>query len=166
VSIRAYIAIGSNLGDRPANCGAALDRLGRLPETTLLRASPLIETAPAEGVAGGSFLNGVAEIETTLPPRPLLMHLQAIETDLGRAAVHAPGTARTMDLDLLLYGDLVMEEADLVIPHPRMIARRFVLEPLAALAPGLRHPVLNITVEELLRRLDSTRRVSPSGVPA
>lgn len=166
MSIRAYIAIGSNLGDRPANCAAALDRLGRLPGTTLRRASPLIETAPAEGVAGGSFLNGVAEIETTLPPRPLLIHLQAIEADLGRAAVHAPGTARTMDLDLLLYGEQVMEEADLVIPHPRMSARRFVLEPLAALAPGLRHPVLKVTIEELLRRLEPIGSDSPSGVPA
>ena len=165
MSIRAYIAIGSNLGDRAANCAVALDRLGRLPGTTHLRASPLIETAPAEGVAGESFLNGVAEIVTTLSPRPLLMHLHAIEAALGRAVAHAPGTARTMDLDLLLYGDLVMEEADLVIPHPRMIARRFVLEPLAALAPGLSHPVLNVTIEELLRRLDPTRRVSPTGVP-
>lgn len=166
MSIRAYIAIGSNLGDRLANCGAALDRLGRLAGTTLLRASPLIETEPEEGVAGGPFLNGVAETVTELPPRPLLIQLQTIEAALGRVTRHAPGTARTMDLDLLLYGDLVMEEADLSIPHPRMTARRFVLEPLAALAPGLRHPVLNVTIEELLRRLDPTRRVSPSGVPS
>jgi 2-amino-4-hydroxy-6-hydroxymethyldihydropteridine diphosphokinase len=166
VSTRVYIAIGSNLGDRLANCGAALDRLGRLPKTALLRASPLIETAPEEGVAGGPFLNGVAELVTELPPRPLLIELQTIEAALGRATCHAPGSSRTMDLDLLLYGDLVMEEADLCIPHPRMPMRRFVLEPLAALAPGLRHPVLNVTIEELLRRLDPTRRVSPSGVPA
>ena len=166
MSIRAYIAIGSNLGDRLANCRLAVDGLGRLPETTLLHASPLIETAPAEGVAGGSFLNGVAEIVTELPPHSLLVHLRGIEGALGRAAAHEPGTARTIDLDLLLYGDLVMEEVDLIVPHPRMTTRRFVLEPLAALAPGLRHPVLHVTIEELLRRLDRTRRVSPSGVPA
>ncbi|HYL80679.1 MAG TPA: 2-amino-4-hydroxy-6-hydroxymethyldihydropteridine diphosphokinase [Candidatus Acidoferrum sp.] len=163
---RAFIAIGSNLGDRLGNCRLALDRLGRLPETALLRASPLIETAPAEGVAGGSFLNGVAEIVTELSPHALLVHLQGIEGALGRTAAHEPGTARTIDLDLLLYGDLVMEEADLTIPHPRLAARRFVLEPLAALEPGLRHPVLRVTIEELLRRLDPTPRVSPSGVPA
>jgi 2-amino-4-hydroxy-6-hydroxymethyldihydropteridine diphosphokinase len=166
VTVRVYVAIGSNQGDRLVNCAAALDRLGRLPGTTLLRTSPLIQTEPSEGVAGGPFLNGVAEIETEMPPRPLLIHLQAIEAALGRETQHTPGTARTMDLDLLLYGDLVMEEADLIVPHPRMTARRFVLEPLAALAPGLRHPVLNATVEELLRRLDPTLRVSPSGVPS
>jgi 2-amino-4-hydroxy-6-hydroxymethyldihydropteridine diphosphokinase len=166
VTVRAYVAIGSNQGDRLGNCGAALDRLGRIPGTILLRTSPVIQTEPAEGVAGGPFLNGVAEIETELAPRPLLIHLQAIEAVLGRETQHEPGTARTIDLDLLLYGDMVMEEAGLVVPHPRMTGRRFVLEPLAALAPGLRHPVLNVTIEELLRRLDPTRRVSPSGVPS
>jgi 2-amino-4-hydroxy-6-hydroxymethyldihydropteridine diphosphokinase len=166
VTVRAYVAIGSNQGDRLLNCGAALDRMGRLPGTTLLRTSPLIQSEPAEGVAGGAFLNGVAEIATELSPRPLLTYLQAIESALGRARQHEPGSARTIDLDLLLYGDLVMHEAGLVVPHPRMTARRFVLEPLAALAPGLRHPVLNATIEELLRRLDPNRRVSPSGVPA
>ncbi len=166
MSIWAYIGIGSNLGDRLANCSAALERIGRIPGTTLLRASALIETEPEEGVAGGPFLNGAAEIVTELPPRPLLMHLQAIEAVLGRVRGHAPAAARTMDLDLLLYGDLVMEEAGLSIPHPRLTARRFVLEPLAALAPGLPHPVLNITIEELLRRLDPTGCLSPSEVPA
>ncbi|HSB68903.1 MAG TPA: 2-amino-4-hydroxy-6-hydroxymethyldihydropteridine diphosphokinase [Candidatus Methylomirabilis sp.] len=166
MSTRVFVALGSNLGDRLANCRAALDRLGQLPGTRLLGSSPLIETQPEEGVGGGVFLNGVAEIETDLLPRPLFAHLQAIEAALGRANRHEPGAARTMDLDLLLYGDRVIEEADLVIPHPRMAGRRFVLEPLVALAPGLRHPILNITAEELLRRLDPARRVSRSGVPA
>lgn len=166
MSVQAYIAIGSNLGDRRANCHQALDRLGRLPETTLLRVSSLIETQPEEGVAGGAFLNGVAEIVTELAPCPLLNHLQAIEVALGRVAPHGRGTARTMDLDLLLYGDLVMHEADLSIPHPRMASRRFVLAPLAELAPGLHHPVLRVMIQELLRRLDPTGCVSPSGVPA
>ena len=160
----AFLAIGSNLGDRLGNCRSALDRLGQLPATAFLRASPLIETEPTEGVAGGPFLNGVAEIATELSPRALLTHLQAIEADLGRVAGHEPGNARTMDLDILLYGELVMHDTDLVIPHPRMAERRFVLEPLVALAPGLRHPILNVTAEELLRRLDAARDATPSGV--
>jgi 2-amino-4-hydroxy-6-hydroxymethyldihydropteridine diphosphokinase len=114
-----------------------------------------METAPQEGVEGGLFLNGVAEIATSLSPRRLLDHLRDIETDLGRPLGHESRSARTMDLDILLYGDVVVSEPDLVIPHPRMTHRRFVLAPLVAIAPAARHPVLGITVEELLRRLGS-----------
>ena len=153
MSVQAFIGIGSNLGDRLAHCRAAIDRLGRLPGTALLRVSPLVESEPQEGVEGGRFLNAVAEIATTLPPRRLLSHLQEIEVALGRAADHRSGTARVADLDLLLYGEAILLEADLTIPHPRMAGRRFVLAPLAALDPTLRHPVLQVTVAELLRRL-------------
>jgi 2-amino-4-hydroxy-6-hydroxymethyldihydropteridine diphosphokinase len=155
VKVRAFIGVGSNLGDRLAHCRAALDRLERLPEVTLMRVSPLFESEPQEGVQGGRFLNGVAEIATTLPPRQLLDHLREVEVALGRAPDHAPGSARTMDLDILLYGDLVTDEPDLTIPHPRMAARRFVLAPLAAIAPAVRHPVLGVTTRGLLRRLES-----------
>ncbi len=151
--IRAFIGIGSNLGDRLAHCRAAVDGLGRLPDTALLRVSPVFESLPQEDVEGGLFLNAVAEITTTLPPRQLLGHLQAIEVALGRAADHPPGTARTIDLDVLLYGDDVIREGDLTIPHPRMAERWFVLAPLVALAPALPHPILQETVAELLRRL-------------
>jgi 2-amino-4-hydroxy-6-hydroxymethyldihydropteridine diphosphokinase len=153
VKIQAFIGIGSNLGDRLAHCRAALDRLALLPGTALTRVSPLFESEPQEGVEGGPFLNAVAEIATSLPPSQLLDNLQEIEVALGRAADHLPGTARTMDLDLLLYGDAVIREADLTIHHPRMAERRFVLAPLVALAPALRHPVLQVTLAELLRRL-------------
>ena len=98
-------------------------------------------------------MNAVAEITTTLPPRQLLSHLQEIEVALGRGADHRPGTARPVDLDLLLYGGEIIREADLTIPHPRMAERRFVLAPLVALDPTLRHPVLQVRVAELLRRL-------------
>lgn len=165
MKIQAFIGIGSNLGDRLAHCRAAVDRLGLLPGTTLLQASPTFESAPQEGVEGGSFLNAVAEIATTLPPRQLLGHLREIEVALGRPADHRPGTARTMDLDFLLYGDAVIREADLTIPHPRMAERRFVLAPLVALAPALCHPVLRVTVAELLQRLGPEESLVCEGVP-
>jgi len=164
VRIQAFIGIGSNLGDRLAHCRAALDRLGLLPDTTLLRVSPVFESEPQEGVEGGLFLNAVAEIATTVLPRQLLGHLQEIEVALGRHADHPPGTARTMDLDLLLYGDAVIRGADLTIPHPRMAERRFVLAPLVALAPTLCHPVLRATVAELLRRLGPEAPLLSSGI--
>ncbi len=155
MKVRAFIGIGSNLGDRLANCRAVVDRLERLPGIALIRVSPFFESEPQEGVQGGRFLNGVAEIATELPPRQLLDRLREVEVALGRAPDHAPGTARTMDLDILLYGDLVTDEPDLTIPHPRLAARRFVLAPLAAVAPAVRHPVLGVTTRVLLRRLES-----------
>lgn len=164
MSVRAYIGIGSNLGDRLGQCRAALDRLGLLPDTRVKRVSPFLESAPEEGAEGGWFLNAVAEIATSLSPRQLLDHLRDIEAALGRPLGHEPRSARTLDLDILLYGDMVMTEPDLVIPHPRMTQRRFVLTPLVAIAPATRHPVLGITVEELLRRLGSDASGSLAGV--
>jgi 2-amino-4-hydroxy-6-hydroxymethyldihydropteridine diphosphokinase len=164
VRVRAFIGIGSNLGDRLAHCRAALDRLCLLPDTGLARVSPFFESDPQGGVEGGLFLNGVAEIATSLPPRQLLGNLQEIEVALGRAANHRPGTARPMDLDILLYGDAVIREADLTIPHPRMAERRFVLAPLVALAPALCHPVLQVTLAELLRRMGPEAPLLSSGV--
>jgi 2-amino-4-hydroxy-6-hydroxymethyldihydropteridine diphosphokinase len=130
-----------------------------LADTTVTGLSPFYETEPQEGVEGGFFLNAVAEITTSLSPRELLHHLQEIEAALGRPPGHPAGTARTMDLDILLYGDAVIHEPDLTIPHPRMAGRRFVLAPLAVLAPTLCHPVLKVTAVELLRRLGQTPAV-------
>jgi len=162
---RVFIGIGSNLGDRLGNCQAAVAGLGRLPRTRLVRVAPLVETAPQEGVAGGSFLNGVAEVATALTPRELLAHLRALEVALGRPAARAPQSARTMDLDILLFGDLVIQEADLVIPHPRMAERAFVLGPLAAIAPEVRHPVLQLSAGQLLARRGTGTPACPSEVP-
>jgi 2-amino-4-hydroxy-6-hydroxymethyldihydropteridine diphosphokinase len=162
--VQAFIGIGSNLEDRVAHCREALDRLGRLPHTTLTRASAFLESEPQEGVEGGRFLNAVAEIATSLSPHQLLGHLHEIEAARGRAPDHRPGSARTMDLDILLYGDLVMHERGLTIPHPRMTGRRFVLAPLVALAPAVRHPILNVTATELLRRLGPDVPAVPSGM--
>lgn len=162
MKVRAFIGIGSNVGDRQAHCAEAQARLGRLPETDVLRVSPLVETQPAEGVGGGPFLNGVAELATALSPRHLLRELQAIEGALSRPPDHAQGTARTIDLDILLYGDRVVREIGLDIPHPRMAQRRFVLEPLAALAPNVRHPVLNMSAEQMLRGLEAAVAPHPA----
>jgi 2-amino-4-hydroxy-6-hydroxymethyldihydropteridine diphosphokinase len=152
--MRVFIGIGSNVGDRRAQCVAAEAHLRRLACTDVLRVSPLIETPAAEGVTGGPFLNGVAEVDTGLAPLDLLQALQAVEAALGRPRGHCPGTARTMDLDILLYGDHVVREVGLDIPHPRMAQRRFVLEPLVAIAPSVRHPILHLTAADLLRRLE------------
>lgn len=162
MKVGAFIGLGSNVGDRQARCGEAQTRLGRLPETELLRVSPLVETPPAEGVAGGPFLNGVVELATALSPRNLLRELQAIEEALGRPSDHARGTARTIDLDILLYGDRIVREVGLDIPHPRLAQRRFVLEPLVALAPNVRHPVLNVSAAEMLRRLEAAAAPHPA----
>lgn len=159
-----FIGIGSNLGDRLAHCRQALDRLGRMPRTRLRKTSPFFETDPREGVEGGRFLNGVAQIATELSPRELLDSLHQIEVALGRERTHSPGSARSVDLDILLYGDVMLEEPDLVIPHPRMADRRFVLAPLVTIAPAVRHPVLKVTAETLLRRLGAGEPAPPLGV--
>jgi len=155
--VQAFVGIGSNVGDRRTYCAEAAARMGRLPETELVRISPFVETQAAEGVAGGAFLNGVAELATSLSPVDLLRALQAIERALDRPDDHPPGAARTIDLDILLYGDRVVREGGLEIPHPRMAQRRFVLEPLAAVAPGARHPILHETAGDLLRDLEAGR---------
>lgn len=147
-----------------AYCQAALERLAHLPRTRLRRISPFFETDPQEGVEGGRFLNGVVEMATALTPRVLLGCLQEIEAALGRHRHHDPGTARTVDLDILLYGDVVVDEPDLVIPHPRLAGRRFVLAPLVAIAPTVRHPVLKVTAEALLRALGPGAPPVPVGV--
>jgi len=151
----AFVAIGSNLGDRLRCCHLAILALAKLPRSHLEQVSPILETEPAEGAGGGRFLNAVAQLTTGLSPRELLAHLQAIEADLGRANDHPALAARTIDLDILLFDALCVESPELTIPHPRMASRRFVLEPLAAIAPEARHPVLGCTARELLRRLEA-----------
>ena len=153
MSVQVFIGIGSNQGDRLGNCRAAVEQLRLLPETGVVHVSPFFGSEPQEGVEGGMFLNGVVEICTDLSPRCLLSRLQEIEVALGRPRDHQPATGRSMDLDILLYGESVVEEPGLSIPHPRMVRRGFVLAPLAAVAPAARHPILQLTAAELLRRL-------------
>ena len=150
MSTTAYIALGANLGDRQANMDRAVNALGETAGVRVTKMSSLIEN-PAVGGPEGSppFLNGVVEVETDLPPRQLLDRLLEIERSLGRERREKWGP-RVIDLDLLLYGDQVIAEPHLQVPHPLMHERRFVIEPLVEIAPQVVHPVLNKTMRELL----------------
>lgn len=138
---RAFVALGSNLGDREATIRAALDTLAAEPGLDLVAVSTLVDTEPVGDVEQPRFLNGAAAVDTELSPRDLLRALLAVEQRFGRrrdaAVPHGP---RTLDLDLLLYGDAEIDEPGLTVPHPRMHERGFVLGPLAELAPGLEVP--------------------------
>lgn len=156
----ACIALGSNLGDRRGALDGAIAALRRHPAIVVRRVSSWIETDPVGGPPGqGRYLNGAAVVETTLSPQELLDAMLAIEREFGRVR-QTPAGPRTLDLDLLLYDDRVIEEPGLVVPHPRMVGRRFVLGPLAEIAPDARHPRENATVVDLLARLEGQR--SPS----
>ena len=149
-----YLGLGSNFGDRRGNLDAALAALRANPAVRVLAVSPFIETAPVGGPPGqGPYLNGAAAVETDLAPADLVAALKHIERALGRREGPRWGP-RPVDLDILLYGALVLDTPDLTIPHPRLRERRFVLEPLAAIAPAARDPVTGLTVRKLVARLD------------
>ena len=152
--MKAYIGIGSNLGEREQAIRAALDALAALPDTTLTRSSSLYDTEPVGGPDQPDFLNAVAELDTDLAPRQLLWNLMRIELRLGRVRTVRWGP-RTIDLDLLLAGELVIDEADLKVPHPELTRRSFVLVPLVELDPLLRHPVSGETLLQILSRLET-----------
>jgi len=148
---RVAIALGSNLGDRESYLRAAIAALK--PAVDRLRVSTFHDTAPVGVGPQPTFLNATAVGETSLHAHALLETLLAVERDLGRERPF-PGAPRTVDLDLILYGDAVIDEGpSLIVPHPRFRERRFVLEPLAEIAPDWRDPVTGQTVEELLRNL-------------
>jgi 2-amino-4-hydroxy-6-hydroxymethyldihydropteridine diphosphokinase len=152
MSETAYIAIGSNLGRRAFNCRGAVERMGRVPGCRVVAESGLFRTEPIGVYDQDWFVNGVVAIKTDLPPRPLLETLLAIEAAMGRERKEKWG-ARIIDLDVLLYGQAVIDEVDLKIPHPLMHLRRFVMVPMNRLAPQLVHPVLQRTMAELLAGL-------------
>lgn len=129
----AFIGLGANLGERETTLRDALARIGDLPGTRVVRVSSLYRSAPIQA-GGPDYLNAVAEIATQLPPHDLLAALQAIEHAAGRVRPYR-NAPRTLDLDILLYGDLRLDSAALTLPHPRMQERAFVLLPLAELAP-------------------------------
>jgi len=133
-AVVAYIALGANLGDARATVLQALQNLDALPRTKLLHRSSLYRSAPVEA-SGPDFINAVAEVATALSPQQLLTELQQLEQAAGRQRPYR-NAPRTLDLDILLYGDVVLDSPTLVIPHPRMNARAFVLVPLAEIAPA------------------------------
>jgi 2-amino-4-hydroxy-6-hydroxymethyldihydropteridine diphosphokinase len=144
----AYLSLGSNLGDRAANIERALTLLDAAG-VRIVRRSSLYKTEPVEFTAQGWFLNLAAEVETALMPRQLLLAIRRIEQEMGRRRIVRAGP-RVLDIDILLYGTSIVRTAELEIPHPRMGERRFVLVPMAELAPGLRHSMLKLTMLELL----------------
>ena len=149
----ALVAVGTNLGDRHANVASALRGLQAVPRTRLTGRSALYETAPVGGPDNqGPFLNAVVMIETALPAPELLTALHAIERSCGRERV-VRWAARTLDLDLLTFGETVSDDPALLLPHPRMHERRFVMVPVCDLAPAMRHPRLGLSMAELLARL-------------
>jgi 2-amino-4-hydroxy-6-hydroxymethyldihydropteridine diphosphokinase len=150
------IGLGSNLGDRQAILETAIERIAQLPRCEFITRSAWHETAPVGGPAGqANFLNAAVKVVTSLSADNLLAHLAVIENELGRLRSER-WAARTIDLDLLLHGDAKIETTTLVVPHPRMAWRRFVLEPAAEIAPEMLHPTTGWTMARLLENLNTT----------
>ncbi|HVO81292.1 MAG TPA: 2-amino-4-hydroxy-6-hydroxymethyldihydropteridine diphosphokinase [Terriglobales bacterium] len=155
-----YLSLGSNLGDRAANLNAAIARLGGLG--TVVTVSSFYETEPVELTAQPWFLNCAVALDTEKMPKQLLAGILEIEQAMGRRRVQTKGP-RTVDIDILLFGSSIVDTQGLTIPHPALHERRFVLEPLAEIAPEVRHPVFKRTVRELRDALppgQAVRKVS------
>ena len=152
-STTAYVGLGSNLGNRAGKLEEArveLAKLGRLG-----RCSSVYETTPWQVGTQPLYLNQVCELETAIPPVQLMKKLLQAERKLGRRRLYR-GEPRTIDIDLLFYGDQIVDRPAVQVPHPRAAGRAFVLVPLVEIAPGMRHPVLGVAVEELLRKADAS----------
>ena len=162
---RAFIGIGSNLGDRAANYREAIQRIAAIPETRVVRQSSIYETEPV-GDIKGAFLNGAIEVETELQADAFIKKMLSVERVMGRKRVRGRKPPRgkyrprVIDLDLLFFNKEMIKTRMLEVPHPRLHERKFVLAPMAELAPTLIHPKLNSSISELLAHLKSPYRVS------
>jgi 2-amino-4-hydroxy-6-hydroxymethyldihydropteridine diphosphokinase len=157
----AYVGIGSNLGDRKGHCLAALEEMAEIPGCIVLDNSDWYLTEPVGVEDQDWYVNGVAALSAEMSAQDLLRHLLAIEKRLGRVRTERWGP-RTIDLDLLLFGQEIIDNEDLKVPHPLMHLRRFVIVPLAQIAPHVIHPVLGVTVGALLERFSgSSQNVIP-----
>ncbi|MGH7781778.1 MAG: 2-amino-4-hydroxy-6-hydroxymethyldihydropteridine diphosphokinase [Candidatus Binataceae bacterium] len=162
---RAFIGIGTNLGDRAANYREAITRIAQIPDTRLVRQSSIYETEPVGGLKG-PFLNGVIEVETEINADVMMRKLLAIERVMGRKRVRGKKPARgkyrprVIDLDLLFFNKEIIDSRTLTVPHPRLHERLFVLAPMSELAPALIHPKLNHSISEIMASLKSPFRVS------
>jgi 2-amino-4-hydroxy-6-hydroxymethyldihydropteridine diphosphokinase len=154
----AYLSLGSNVGGRETNLRAAIGRLGQDALGQVISASSFYETEPVEFTEQAWFLNAVVALETNAAPHQLMKDLLYIEQEMGRTRTQRKGP-RIIDIDILLFGDAVIDSLDLTIPHPAMATRRFVLEPLTEIAPEVLHPVLKKTAQELLDSLPSGQAV-------
>jgi 2-amino-4-hydroxy-6-hydroxymethyldihydropteridine diphosphokinase len=164
--MKAYVGLGSNLGEREVHMKAALEELTHLPETRLGRVSSIYDTAPVGDLDQPNFLNAVAQLETDLTARQLLWNLLLVERRLGRVrSASRRFGPRVIDLDLLVFGDQVLDADELVVPHPLMHLRGFVLVPLAEIEPTLVHPTLGRTMQELLDGLEERPRPKPVSRP-
>jgi 2-amino-4-hydroxy-6-hydroxymethyldihydropteridine diphosphokinase len=160
---RAFIGIGSNLGDRRTNCREARERIAELPNTRVVKESSLYESEP-HGDARTWFANSVVEIETELGSAELLKRLKAIETAMGRKRVKGKRWgSRVIDLDILFYDMEIIAKRNLKVPHPRLPSRRFVLVPMSELAPQLIHPALSVSISELLATCKDTKKIHMMG---
>ena len=156
-----YLGLGSNVGVREANLRAAIKLLTRHGDS-IRKQSPVYETEPVGYLEQPSFLNCVCLLETDLSPSDLLTAVQGIEWSVGRTPTFLNGP-REIDIDILFYSDLILESDTLTVPHPRIAERAFVLEPLADIAPYVVHPVLGLTIAELLVSVDGKGGVRPWG---
>lgn len=157
--IIAYLALGANLGDRLALLKNARRALAQHAAIEVTAASAIFETEPVGGPSGqGAYYNAVLQVSTALSPEDLLTACHAIELSFGRQRVEHWGP-RTLDIDLLFYGDVIRSGPGLILPHPRLHLRRFVLAPLLELAPALRHPLLGQTIREIHDLLDDPAAV-------
>lgn len=156
-----HLGLGSNLGDREAQLARAAAALAALPEVEVERTSHVFDSAPL-GPSQPRYLNAVVELRTTLAPRALLQRLKALEKQLGREPSERWGP-RAIDLDILLWGECIVAEPDLQVPHLSLHQRAFALAPLCELAPAARHPVMHQSIQALLAGLpeQDVRRLSP-----